>query len=140
MNIHLPFNTSKSKKSLGAPASQELFTYKRHMFFHCMRIYSEYLYFTLRVVTGNGLMDSLYTLPEPPSCILPNRLIEGYRNFDVAFEPFVLDQPVSWIYGVTISTFCRSSGTVSRIMSVSRMAASIGLSLRLHAVQPLRGS
>ena len=37
------FNTSKSKKSLGAPASQELFTYKRHMFFHCMRIYSEYL-------------------------------------------------------------------------------------------------
>jgi len=34
--------------------------------------------------------------------------------------------PLKCICGVTISTFCRSSGTVSRTMSVSRTAASIG--------------
>ena len=39
-------------------------------------------------------MDRLYTPPEPPSLVFyPNRLIDGYRNFDVAFEPFVPDQP-----------------------------------------------
>ena len=35
--------------------------------------------------------------------------------------------PASWTYGVIISTFCLSTGTVSRTTTVSRIEASMGL-------------
>ena len=91
MNIHQPLTLLKAKSSLAHRRYRNFAHIKTHILSPYPYIF-RILDFHMRVVTGNGLMDSLYTFPEPPSLVFyPNRLIEGYRNFDVAFEPFVLN-------------------------------------------------